>query len=159
MTEVELSHFENKIITKSEFSKSFIDDTATDNGSSKTRVDDTHRTSTFLSVQKQADAKIASLERKAADLLGLCTSRLEPLQLVRYRHDQQFFNVHHDLGLLLENGKVELPPKQSFYKRRIATIFCYLNDVKAGGCTHFPACGNLRVKPKRGRAVLFLQYS
>jgi len=149
MTQSELLRCED-IIATSKFCKSFVDDTVNNTD----MMDEEQRTSTFVSIQKQADAKIASLERKAADLLGVCTNQLEPLQLVRYSQDQ-FFNVHHDLGDLLEDGKVELPPRQSITKRRIATLFCYLNDVESGGCTYFPACGDLRIQPKRGQAVLF----
>lgn len=34
------------------------------------------------------------------------------------------------------------------------TVFLYLNDVEAGGGTHFNAM-NMTVMPKRGRAVLW----
>ena len=42
-------------------------------------------------------------------------------------------------------------------KTIVLTIFCYLNSLNddEGGCTYFPKCGDLRVKPKRGRAVLW----
>ena len=52
---------------------------------------------------------------------------------------------------------MELPRKNLACKRRLVTIFCYLNtlDDDEGGCTYFPKCDDLRVKPKRGRAVLW----
>jgi prolyl 4-hydroxylase len=132
------------------FEKSFVDTV-----DQKSILDANHRTSTFLSLTKSGNAKIASIERKAADLLGVATPSLEPLQLVRYRQGQ-FFGVHHDLGSLFDDGSVELPPRQPWTRRRLVTIFCYINDLEAeGGCTHFPACGDLRVRPKRGRAVVF----
>lgn len=56
-----------------------------------------------------------------------------------------------------QTGDVSLPPKSVLVKRRLVTIFCYLNDLpaKSGGCTGFPACDNLQVQPKAGRAVVF----
>jgi prolyl 4-hydroxylase len=147
LTEGELKHLE-ELILKSKFAKSFVD---TD--SSDVIYDNTHRTSTFVALEKQGSAKLSGIERKAADLLGVSTVQVEPLQLVRYRRDE-FFGIHHDLGTLQDDGSVPMPPKQSFVKRRLATIFCYLNDVENGGCTFFPKC-QLRVEPKRGRAVVF----
>lgn len=49
---------------------------------------------------------------------------------------------------------MELPPRSLFCKRRVITIFCYLNDVEEGGETCFPEAG-IKVKPKAGRAVVF----
>ena len=56
-----------------------------------------------------------------------------------------------------ETGTVELPPKNVLVKRRLVTIFCYLNDLEEsqGGCTWFPKCNNFRARPKKGRAVVF----
>ncbi len=122
----------------------------------RTIVDDTHRTSTFYSFRKLHDSKISSLEQRIANLLGCWVHQIEALQLVRYLPGQ-FFGVHHDLGNLLEDDSVELPRKDLACKRRLVTIFCYLNTLgdDEGGCTYFPKCGDLRVKPQRGRAVLW----
>jgi prolyl 4-hydroxylase len=149
LSETELLHCES-LISKSKFMPSFVDDP----DSKLTMVDKHHRTSTFVAVAKQADSKISSIERKAAEILGLTVDRLEPLQLVRYTSGQ-FFGVHHDLGNLHPDGTVTLPTKAIFCKRRIATLFCYLNHVEDGGSTYFPECNHLRIAPKRGRAVLF----
>ena len=80
--------------------------------------------------------------------------QIEALQLVRYTRNQ-FFNIHHDMGDLLDDDTVLLPPKHFAVKRRLVTIFCYLNTIEEGGCTYFPKCNQLRVQPKRGRAVLW----
>jgi prolyl 4-hydroxylase len=54
-----------------------------------------------------------------------------------------------------ETGVVDLPPKHILNnKRRLVTIFCYLNDVEKGGYTQFPLLG-LNVEPKAGRAVIW----
>jgi hypothetical protein len=122
----------------------------------KTMVDDSHRTSTFYSFRKLHDTKITALEQRIASILGCWVHQIEALQLVRYVPGQ-FFGIHHDLGNLLEDDSVQLPPKKLGCKRRLVTIFCYLNTLRdgEGGCTYFPKCGHLRVKPKRGRAVLW----
>ena len=75
---------------------------------------------------------------------------------VRYKPGD-FFGTHHDLGDLLADDQVLLPRKQVSIKRRLVTIFVYLNDLKGdqGGCTYFPKCSDLRVRPKKGMAVLW----
>jgi hypothetical protein len=52
------------------------------------------------------------------------------IQLVRYKPGE-FFGVHHDLGDLLEDGSVALPPRDTTFgsKRRLVTLFCYLNTL------------------------------
>jgi hypothetical protein len=138
-----------------------------------TALDDAHRTSTFLAFSKQHDSKIAAIEQRAADVLGTTSIHIEALQLVRYLPGQ-FFGVHHDLGEYDEStGVVGLPPKSYLSKRRLVTLFCYLNDLdpSAGGATCFPQATNttttnnsqnekndpnpLRITPVAGRAVLF----
>ena len=122
----------------------------------RTMVDDSHRTSTFYSFRKLHDTKISALEQRIANILGCWVHQIEALQLVRYLPGQ-FFGVHHDLGNLLDDDSVQLPRKELTSKRRLVTIFCYLNTLgdDEGGCTYFPKCSHLRVKPQRGRAVLW----
>jgi hypothetical protein len=123
---------------------------------SRTMVDDKHRTSTFYSFRKLHDTRIAALEQRIATLLGCWVHQIEPLQLVRYQPGQ-FFGIHHDMGILLDDDTVLLPHKDFLYKRRLVTIFCYLNSLEQqhGGATYFPQCNHLRVTPQRGRAVLW----
>jgi prolyl 4-hydroxylase len=148
---------------KQRFQRSFVDGAATSSSSdgtspTATEYDSTNRTSTFVSFQKNHDRHIAAIERRAAALLGCWSSSVsvEPIQLVRYL-PRQFFGVHHDLGAYdPDTGAVHLPPRQIWCKRRLVTLFCYLNAVPQGGATHFPACASdLRVQPHPGRAVLF----
>lgn len=122
----------------------------------RTILDDTHRTSTFYGFKHRADNTIRAIEQRVAALLGCWVHQIEGLQLVRY-FPGQFFGVHHDLGDLREDGTVILPKKDIILKRRLVTIFVYLNDLTdgQGGCTYFPNCNNLRVQPKRGKAVLW----
>ena len=157
LSETELEHLTD-IIRKHSFHRSFVDN----QHASDTMQYDAHRTSSFVGLTKNHDARIAGIERKVATLLGCSPSTVEPLQLVRYLPGQ-FFGVHHDMGDYdEETSVVSLPPKNCLARRRLVTIFCYLNDVEfgQGGCTLFPACATtdgspLRVQPQRGRAVLF----
>ena len=173
LTHSELEYFDSRV-KELKFERSFVDNMAleemrgandsADNGgsySSKKRqrraiLDTTHRTSRFFGFKKQQDAKIASLERRIAGLLGCWVHQIEPLQLVRYLPGE-FFNVHHDMGDLLDDDEVKLPKKHIMLKRRVLTLFFYLNTLSEdqGGCTYFPKCGNLRVQPKRGRVVIW----
>jgi hypothetical protein len=119
----------------SKFCKSYLDKAS---GSSQTiLVEQSQRTSSFLSFNKLQNYFVASMEKRASDLLGLSVEQMEPLQLVRYNVGE-FFGVHHDLGILYDDGSVELPPKHVCCKRRMVTIFVYLNDIwNGGGCTFF----------------------
>jgi prolyl 4-hydroxylase len=148
-------------IRRGQFQKSYVDKMMNQNSSSAAEgsiLDQSHRTSTFLSFTKQENANIAAIERKAAYLMGCySTDQIEPLQLVRYLPGQ-FFDAHHDMGdYNEETGHVELPSKSVLVKRRLVTIFCYLNDLEdsQGGCTGFPLCDHLQVKPQKGRAAVF----
>ncbi|GAX09747.1 hypothetical protein FisN_19Lh216 [Fistulifera solaris] len=148
LTTKEISHLMEFVATK-RFQRSFVD--GENNISS---IDRSHRTSTFLSFAKQHDKTIATIEQRAADLLGTQTRALEGLQLVRYEQGQ-FFGVHHDLGIYdEEEDTVALPPKTTWSPRRLVTLFCYLNDCSEGGATVFPKA-QLRVQPAAGNAVLF----
>jgi prolyl 4-hydroxylase len=151
MTATELAYCDSLIQSKVKFQKSFVDDNEKHDSQ---LIEEEQRTSTFVSLQKLQNAPVASLERRAAELLGLTVEQMEPLQLVRYR-EGEFFGLHHDLGVLYEDQSVQLPPRQVWCRRRMATLFVYLNNVEQGGCTYFPECNHLRVQPRRGRAVLF----
>jgi len=168
----ELEYFDSRV-KELRFERSFVDNMALDdmrgadddatNPDSKptkrqrrTILDTTHRTSRFFGFKKLQDTKIASLERRIAELLGCWVHQIEPLQLVRYLPGE-FFNVHHDMGDLMDNDQVTLPKKHVAVKRRVLTMFFYLNTLTEdqGGCTHFPKCKNLRVQPKRGSVVIW----
>lgn len=138
----------------SQFQKSFVDN------HSEALYDNQHRTSTFLSFGKQQNSRIALLEGRASDLLGCSSTRVEPLQLVRYQ-ENQFFGVHHDMAEYDEDADVvTLPAKSMLVKRRIVTIFCNVNGVESGGETSFPKCtihdtDSLKITPKPGQAIVF----
>eukprot|EP00816_Leptocylindrus_hargravesii_P008730 CAMPEP_0196822554 /NCGR_PEP_ID=MMETSP1362-20130617/83916_1 /TAXON_ID=163516 /ORGANISM="Leptocylindrus danicus, Strain CCMP1856" /LENGTH=328 /DNA_ID=CAMNT_0042202139 /DNA_START=70 /DNA_END=1056 /DNA_ORIENTATION=+ len=169
LTSSELHYFDSIIKQTNcdkKFQKSYIDQGS--NGHDQS-YDDVNRTSQFLQFNSHHNSKIAAIESRAAELLGVCVECIEPVQLVKYEAGQ-YFNVHHDLGVLYEDGSVELPVRPP---RRVCTIFVYLNDVpmECGGCTRFPLLFHdsnnsngeedegkskgLCVQPVRGRALLW----
>jgi prolyl 4-hydroxylase len=152
LSEKELSHFDTMVVTeKDAFKDSLVDgDMDLSNGLRKDQ-----RSSSTLSFTTNQDSTITSLTRKLASLLTCEPSQVEPLQVVRY-FPKQAYGLHHDLGEVDEDGRVILPGTHDGCKRRLVTIFIYLNELEkdAGGCTHFPSSG-LRVIPKRGMAVVW----
>jgi len=92
--------------------------------------------------------------------------------LVRYSRGQ-YFHDHHDMGMLFEDGSVELPTKNAMTApRRIVTILVYLNDLPndVGGSTNFPLLEGgsngsdtdvllplkgLSIRPKKNLAVIW----
>ncbi len=100
------------------------------------------RTSKFIHFTKLSNSVITSIEQRACELLSLPNNSIEPLQLVKYDVGQ-YFSVHHDLGVLYDDGSVELPQRKNTLlspPRRIVTVLVYLNDVEKcnGGSTQFP---------------------
>ena len=155
LSEKELTYL-NKVVGRMErqnrFQKSYIDVTA------HCKKFDSSRTSRFIHFGKCENKIITDIESRASHLVGLSIDCVEPLQVVRYKPGQMF-DDHHDLGVLFDDGSVELP---SGSPRRICTFFLYLNDIPkgCGGCTRFPLLSDgyhdyLDVQPRRGLAVLW----
>lgn len=172
-TDKELQKIKEKIVQaekQKRFQKSFVDSQdkmkrKNDEQDSLVEEGKVQRTSSFIHFSKLSDSTIASIENRAADLLSLPNHSIEPLQLVRYEQGNYFHN-HHDLGILYEDGSVELPHKSSLTPpRRIITILVYLNDLPdddenpCGGSTIFPSLGKdvdeLAIRPKENRAVMW----
>jgi len=132
------------------------------------------RTSTNSWIPRKSDVIVDAIYRRAADLLQMDESLLrwrrsseipeftessisvaEPLQCVNYQVGQQY-TPHHDFVM---PSLVNLQPS------RFATVLFYLNDDLDGGETAFPrwargqddknARSQLKVKPEKGKAVLF----
>ena len=104
----DLAYLQSKVKI-GQFERSFVDQVgaASDDDDFEAGIYDTqHRTSTFLSFEKQQDARISAIELKAAKLLGCWSSAsIEPLQLVRYTPGQ-FFGVHHDMVVLHDQDRL-----------------------------------------------------
>ena len=91
----------------------------------------------------QDDPTMRSIRERIANLTMVPAHNAEHLQVLRYEPGQ-FYKVHHD-----QNS-----PRTSAWGPRIYTFFMYLNEVEAGGHTHFPRL-NVSVKPRRGAALLW----
>ena len=133
-----------KSMCKKRFKRSFTDD---DQGN---KILTENRTSTFTFLRKFQDSTVRSIERRAAEFVGLPPANVEPLQIVSYTKGQHF-DVHHDLGPWDGEG-VEFLRNPT----RLATFFVYLNTLSedAGGHTEFPKL-NMSVRPVAGTAVVW----
>lgn len=144
LTPSEISYFD-KVCTLhgKAFKSSFTED------DEKHEIVSEERTSSHIHLTKGQHAMIRSVERRAADLVGLTSQAVEPLQIVSYTRGQKF-NTHHDAGTLLDDGSVDL-----VLPRRLVTFFVYLNNLPPDqGHTAFPAL-DISVQPVKGCAVLF----
>jgi len=117
------------------------------------KIFSTYRTSTFTFLRKFGSQKVMRTEVKAAELVGLDSQNVEPIQIVHYK-DGQHFGVHHDCGGLTDDGT--LITSDIGQEVRIVTFFVYLNTLEEGqgGCTVFPKL-DLRIRPEKGTALLF----
>lgn len=104
---------------------------------------DSSRTSTDANLPQ---AEAPSIVSKLTKLASCDANQLEILQILRYAQGQEF-KPHTD-GY---DGPVSACGFEQ--SNRLATIFCYLNDVERGGSTYFPDI-DVEVRPKRGMAVV-----
>ena len=103
------------------------------------------RTSSSCHLHK---SKCTVLVQKILGLLkDSSTTRMELPQVARYLMNEKY-DAHYDSP---DPAHVEFHQNGG---ARFATILCYLNDVARGGETEFPKL-NLRIKPRRGDAVVF----
>ena len=109
-------------------------------------VQSSGRTSTnaWCSDDCMTNATVLGLLNRIERMTGISDDNAEYLQLLRYEVGQ-FYESHHDY--IDHDVDREQGP-------RILTVFLYLNDVEAGGATHFTDL-NLTVSPKRGRVLIW----
>lgn len=153
LTDTELEHIGRIVAAKFARSGGFQSSKVNTEDDAILGVENEFRTSTTMWLNKQQDTITRNIEARAAGLLGYASTHSEPLQIVHYT-EGQFFDTHHDVGTLMEDGSVEaLPPL------RVATFFVYLNSLPEGcGCTTFPALNGgkgFACQPVRGKALLF----
>lgn len=101
-------------------------------------------TNTWCQDECYLNETVQTVLRRIENLTGLSDNHSEYLQLLRYE-EGQFYESHHDY--IEHNVHRAQGP-------RIITVFLYLNDVDAGGETHFTDL-NISVFPKRGRALIW----
>lgn len=87
---------------------------------------------------------VKSVISKIEDATTVPYDNYESFQVLRYEIGQ-FYQTHHDTAA--SQYQLACGP-------RILTFFLYLSDVEEGGETNFPNLG-IKVKPKKGRAVLW----
>jgi len=90
------------------------------------------------------DPLVAPVVDRIANVTKTKVENSEYLQLLQYEPGQ-YYKQHHDY---IGHHK-DMPCGV-----RILTLFIYLNDVEAGGGTHFPLL-DITVQPKKGNAVLW----
>lgn len=94
--------------------------------------------------QCEALPGVRSVTDKIEDVTGIDRSHYESFQILDYERGQ-FYRMHHDSSS---------DEDQTMAGHRILTFFLYLSDVEEGGETSFNKL-NLKVKPKRGRALVW----
>ena len=104
---------------------------------------DPARTSTNANVPR---VEVPTVVRKMTELANCQVDQLEILQVLHYSDGQRF--VPHTDGF--SGPFTACGFEQS---TRLATVFCYLNDVSEGGSTYFPEL-DLDLRPERGTAVV-----
>ena len=149
LTKAEIEYIKS-IVKERKLKRSYTDEGDTKIGMKKKKIVSEERTSTFTFLGKFQDRLVRTMETRAADLVGLPPSHVEPIQIVSYRKGQHF-DVHHDLGPWdPEVDVVEFIRSPT----RLATLFVYVNTVENGGETEFPVC-KLKCKPTEGTAILW----
>ena len=103
----ELEHLDGLITDRrGAFKQSVTDDAA--GGTSSHVVESQERTSASLHLPKGGDTSLRAIEARAAELVGLPSDYVEPLQVVTYTNGQRF-DLHHDSGSLhYEDGGEEV---------------------------------------------------
>lgn len=97
-----------------------------------------------------ADGLVATVERRIADLLGIPLDQGEAIQAQRYAEGQQF-KVHNDYFASGEPYSAAVAEEGG---QRTWTAMIFLNDVEAGGSTHFPYVG-VQIKPRARTLMLW----
>jgi len=92
----------------------------------------------------ESSPHVQRIIEKTEELTGLHRNYSEHLQILKYEPGE-FYTLHHDY---IERQRLRIAGA------RIVTLFLYLNNVPAGGATHFPDL-NITVFPQRGAALLW----
>lgn len=108
------------------------------------------RTSRTANLQLVDIPTVSIIDNKICECLGIDTLHSESMQIQRYDVGQQF-KEHTDF---FEPKSEELRQFDNQMGNRTWTFMVYLNNVKSGGGTMFPAI-NLNIKPQQGLAVVW----
>ena len=89
----------------------------TDGSKGETLISE-ERTSISLPLPKSGDAVLRTIEARAAEIVGLPSDHVEPLQIVHYSHGARF-DLHHDVAPIeVRASDDEAPPGESASPRR-----------------------------------------
>lgn len=94
---------------------------------------------------------ISKIEKEIREITRIPVDHGEGLQLLHYRPGG-YYKAHYDyFDPRFEGNRSQIENRGG---QRVATFMIYLNDVEEGGETYFPHV-NVRVKPERGRALVW----
>ena len=127
----ELEHLDGLITDRrGSFKQSKTDDAG--GGTSMHVVESQERTSASLHLPKGGDTSLRAIEARAAELVGLPSDYVEPLQVVTYTNGQRF-DLHHDSGILKgggdEDGGGEVTVSAPQGPKRLVTSLICLNTA------------------------------
>ena len=129
----ELEHLDGLITDRRGAFKQSVTDDATA-GASAHVVESQERTSASLHLPKGGDTSLRAIEARAAELVGLPSDYVEPLQVVTYT-DGQRFDLHHDSGSMHyedgDEGAITVSAPQG--PKRLVTPFARPARL---ACTH-----------------------
>jgi len=129
----ELEHLDGMITDRRGAFKQSVTDDATA-GASAHVVESQERTSASLHLPKGGDTSLRAIEARAAELVGLPSDYVEPLQVVTYTNGQRF-DLHHDSGSMHyedgDEGAITVSAPQG--PRRLVTPFARPARL---ACTH-----------------------
>lgn len=113
-------------------------------------VDTKTRVSEQVWVKDKESELVARISDRVSDITGYPISHQEDLQVVHYGIGGRF-TPHYDPCVLSKDECVRMNGDAG---GRVFTFLIYLNDDCKGGETVFPRA-NIRVKPEKGKAILF----
>ena len=135
----ELEHLDGLITDRRGAFKQSVTDDATA-GASAHVVESQERTSASLHLPKGGDTSLRAIEARAAELVGLPSDYVEPLQVVTYTNGQRF-DLHHDSGSMHyedgDEGAITVSAPQG--PKRLVTPFARparLARTAPTHCTH-----------------------
>lgn len=117
-----------------------------------------YSTRKYLNISKCGDWRILNTRicQRSDELTGSYFKQKGPLANATHHEwtDDGYVVSRYDVGdacIMHVDGQCSVAPQNGL---RLATLLIYLNDVDDGGETWFPL-QKLKIKPKRGRAVMF----
>jgi prolyl 4-hydroxylase len=130
------------------------------------------RTSQTGFLQDVNDKMVRDIDFRTASLTRVPVNHQEHVQVLRYGLDEKY-DSHHDFfdPQLYKNDAATQDLIKNGRRNRFATVFWYLSDVEKGGETVFPrfnrrreisftdCSGGLRVKPQKGKVIIFYNMS